>query len=92
MKKRIIEYYINTDQEMTAIDTQPNTPGWLIAYLFCKYDNMNKLEMFDGYLLRDIVQDQINDTFLQLGAASIVGKNKLTLESIKKYEIEMVEL
>ena len=77
MKKRIIEYYINTDQEMTAIDTQPNTPGWLIAYLFCKYDNMNK---------------QINDTFLQSGAASIVGKNKLTLESIKQYEIEMVEL
>ena len=77
---------------MTAIDTQPNTPGWLIAYLFCKYDNMIKLEMFDGYLLRNMIQDEINDTFLQLGAASIVGKKKLTLESIKKYEIEMVEL
>ena len=92
MKKRIIEYYINTDQEMTAIDTQPNTPGWLIAYLFCKYDNMMKLEMFDGYVLRNMVQNEIDDIFLQFGAAYIVGKKKLTLESIKKCEIELVEL
>ncbi len=99
MKKRIIEYYIDTDKKMTAIDTQPNTPGWLIAYLFCKYDNMIKLEMFDGYLLRNMIQDEINDTFLQIGAASMVSKYKFhqnfdefTIECLKKCEIELVEL
>lgn len=92
MKTRIIEYFTNDSGEMTAIDTQSKTPGWLIAYLFCKYDNMIKLEMIDGYIMRYMIQDEIDDTFLHLGAHSIVNKKDINLNSIKKFDIKLKEI
>ena len=92
MKKRIIEYFIDKDGDMTALDTKPNTLGWLIAYLFCKYDNMIKIEMFDGYIMRETIKNNIDDVFLQLGARSIANRANVNLNSIKKFDIKMKKI
>ena len=92
MKTRIIEYFIDNDGDMTAIDTKPNTPSWLIAYLFCKYDKMIKIEMLDGYIMRETIKHDINDVFLQLGAHSIANRKNVNLDSIKKFDIKMKDI
>ena len=48
--------------------------------------------MFDGYIMRETIKNNIDDVFLQLGARSIANRANVNLNSIKKFDIKMKKI